>query len=474
MKDSQATTNRLHIIADGVLIIGAYMLAFPLRFYVLPNLNIMALAPGEKFYSFARYMRNLIPLVPGYLIIYNLCGLYKPKRGHKTFRTIGNLIEANLLGIFYFSFIIFVEKESDISRWFYITFGALNVLIGIIYRLISAGVFSVMRKHGKNIRRVVLVGYSPSAISYLDRIEANSDWGYRVVGILDDSRGGSVVRDKGCYPILGKTSDLEKVIEGNSLDEIIVTLNVEEYTKLRGIVKICEKSGLHTKFVPDYNNVVSSAPVIEDMNGLPVINIRNVPLSNIWNAGIKRVFDIVLGIVALAVFAIPMAIIAIIIKATSKGPVIFSQVRVGLHGKEFKMYKFRSMRVQDPDKEKKEWTKKGDSRVTAVGRIIRKTSLDELPQLFNVIGGSMSLVGPRPERPQFVEQFKEEIPRYMIKHQVRPGMSGWAQVNGFRGDTSINGRIDHDLFYIENWSLWFDIKILFLTVFKGFINKNAY
>lgn len=474
MKDSQSTTNRLHIIADGILIIGAYMLAFPLRFYVLPNLNIMALAPGEKFYSFARYVRNLIPLVPGYLIIYNLCGLYKPKRGHKTFKTIGSLIEANLLGIFYFSFIIFVEKESDISRWFYITFGILNVIIGVIYRLTSAGIFSAMRKRGRNIRNVLLVGFSPSAEGYLDRIESNQDWGYRVAGIIDDYRGGSIIRSKGCYPILGKLSDLEHVISSTNLDEIIVTLNVEEYTKLRSIVKICEKSGLHTKFVPDYNNVVSSVPVIEDMNGLPVINIRNVPLSNMWNAAIKRVFDILLGTLALLVFAIPMAIIAILIKATSKGPVIFSQIRVGLHGEEFKMYKFRSMCVQNPDKEKTQWTTKNDSRVTGIGKIIRKTSLDELPQLFNVIGGSMSLVGPRPERPQFVEQFKEEIPRYMIKHQVRPGMSGWAQINGFRGDTSINGRIDHDLFYIENWSLWLDIKILFLTVFKGFINKNAY
>ena len=184
--------------------------------------------------------------------------------------------------------------------------------------------------------------------------------------------------------------------------------------------------------------------------------------------------DVLLGMIALLVFAIPMGVIALLIKCTSKGPVIFSQVRVGLSGKEFKMYKFRSMRVQDEESEKKEWTTKSDKRVTGIGRIIRKTSLDELPQLFNVLKGDMSLVGPRPERPQFVEQFKEEIPRYMIKHQVRPGMTGWAQINGFRGDTSIRGRIDHDLFYIENWSVWFDLKILFLTIFKGFINKNAY
>ena len=169
-----------------------------------------------------------------------------------------------------------------------------------------------------------------------------------------------------------------------------------------------------------------------------------------------------------------MLVTAILIKATSPGPVIFCQERVGLHNKPFKMYKFRSMAVQSAAKEKSQWTTPGDPRVTPIGRFIRKTSIDELPQLFNVLKGDMSLVGPRPERPFFVEKFKEEIPRYMIKHQVRPGMTGWAQVNGYRGDTSITKRIEHDLYYIENWTLGFDFKIMFLTVFKGFINKNAY
>ena len=184
--------------------------------------------------------------------------------------------------------------------------------------------------------------------------------------------------------------------------------------------------------------------------------------------------DLCGGALALLIAAIPMLIVAIVIKATSKGPLIYSQVRIGLHNREFKMYKFRSMKVQEENAEKKAWTVKDDPRVTPIGKFIRKTSIDELPQLFNVLKGDMSLVGPRPERPFFVEQFKEEIPRYMIKHQVRPGMTGWAQVNGYRGDTSIPKRIEHDLYYIENWTVGLDIKILFLTVFKGFINPNAY
>ena len=188
----------------------------------------------------------------------------------------------------------------------------------------------------------------------------------------------------------------------------------------------------------------------------------------------KRGVDIFGAFVAIILFSPVMAATAIMIKKTSPGPLIFSQERVGLQNKPFKMYKFRSMIVQDEKKEKKGWTTKDDPRVTTVGRFIRKTSIDELPQLFNVLRGDMSLVGPRPERPQFVEKFKEEIPRYMIKHQVRPGLTGWAQVNGYRGDTSIKKRIEHDLYYIENWTMGLDIKILFLTFFKGFVNKNAY
>ena len=237
---------------------------------------------------------------------------------------------------------------------------------------------------------------------------------------------------------------------------------------------MCEKSGVHTKFIPDYNNIIPTKPYTEDLVGLPVINIRRVPLSNMLNAFVKRAMDIFGALVALTLFSPVMLIITVIIKVTSPGPLIFKQERIGLQNKPFYMYKFRSMVVQDASKEKAGWTVKNDPRVTPVGKFIRKTSIDELPQLFNILKGDMSLIGPRPERPQFVDKFKEEIPRYMIKHQVRPGLTGWAQVNGLRGDTSIQKRIEYDLYYIENWTLGFDIKILFLTFFKGFINKNAY
>ena len=291
-------------------------------------------------------------------------------------------------------------------------------------------------------------------------------------GILDDNIARGTVY-KG-VKVIGSTGNLEYILPENKLDEIAITLGLEEYYKLNKIVAECEKSGVHTKFIPDYGNIIPTRPYTEDLLGLPVINIRYVPLSNTFNALIKRLTDIIGAVICIIIFSPVMLVSAILVKTTSKGPLIFKQERVGLHNKPFQMYKFRTMYVQTEEEERKGWTQKNDPRVTSVGRFLRKTSLDEFPQLFNVLKGDMSLVGPRPERPQYVEKFREEIPRYMIKHQVRPGMTGWAQVNGYRGDTSIRKRIEHDLYYIENWTLGLDIKILFLTVFKGFINKNAY
>jgi len=329
-----------------------------------------------------------------------------------------------------------------------------------------------MRAKGRNLKHIVLVGYSRAAEGYIDRILANPQWGYVVRGILDNNveRGTEYKGIK----VLGRIENLEIILPENKLDEIAITLGIKEYDNLEEIVNMCEKSGVHTKFIPDYNHIIPTKPYTEDLLGLPVINIRYVPLSNTFNAIVKRAVDIFGALFAIILFSPVMVITAILIKLTSKGPLIYKQERVGLHNKPFKMYKFRSMEVQDKADEKKAWTTKNDPRVTPIGKFIRKTSIDELPQLFNVLTGKMSLVGPRPERPFFVEKFKEEIPRYMVKHQVRPGLTGWAQINGYRGDTSIRKRIECDLYYIENWTLGLDFKIIFLTFFKGFINKNAY
>lgn len=385
---------------------------------------------------------------------------------------IGNFIRANVIAIISFPLLLYLLKEGDISRSFMAIFFFTNIFFGVTFRFYLRKILYFFRKKGYNQKHMLLVGYSAVMEQYIKRILANPGWGYTIYGILDDHTpiGTRFIG----IEVIGKTDELPDLLGTHKFDEIAVTLKLSDYDNLEKIVAVCEKNGTHTQFVPDYHNVIPTTAHTEDVEGLPVINIRNVPLASPFNRMVKRLIDLIGGIVMLIVFAIPMLITAIAVKVSSPGPLIFKQVRVGLHNKEFNMYKFRSMRVEDPKKEKKEWTTKGDPRVTKVGRFIRKTSIDELPQVFNVLKGDMSLVGPRPERPYFVEKFQEEIPRYNIKHQVRPGITGWAQVNGYRGDTSIKKRIEYDIYYIEHWTVGFDFKILFLTFFKGFVNKNAY
>ena len=347
-----------------------------------------------------------------------------------------------------------------------------NTLALTLERFAIRYLLSDLRKRGFNQKHIILVGFSDVSDQFIDACRRNPDWGYHIYGIVDDL-ASTGVEYKG-IKVIGKIADLGKLLATNQFDEIAITLPLAAYEKLAGIVAVCEKSGVHTKFIPDYSNIIHSKPATEDMDGLPVINIRNVPLTDPVKAMAKRTVDMIGALVGIILFSPIMLVVAILIKLSGPGPIIFKQERVGLHNKPFMMYKFRSMVQQAPEAEKKGWTTPHDPRVTKVGRFIRKTSIDEVPQFFNVLKGDMSLVGPRPERTQFVEMFKEEIPRYMIKHQVRPGMTGWAQVNGLRGDTSIHERVKYDIWYIENWTMGLDIRILFMTVFKGFVNKNAY
>lgn len=475
IKQNQTYLNRLHVVMDAICIYLAGYVAYYIRF----KLNIHGFWLNKEIFEYNRYYKEFYqyqqPLITSLiflLLLYSFFGLYTPKRYQRGSKELVNLMKANLIGLGVSAFVITVFQIQNFPRSLYLLFYFFNFFFGVFSRYLIRKVLKVNRKKGRNIKHTVFIGFSTSAAAYIDRIKANPQWGLKVHGIFDD-----LVSDNFEYrgiKKIGTLKDLAAYLEKSSLDEVAITLNLNEYHKLEQIVAICEKSGVHTKFVPDYYNFISTNPYTEDLDGLPVINIRNVPLTNTVNRMIKRLIDIIGSIVALILFSPIMLVVAILVKKSSPGPIFFAQERIGLGNKPFKMYKFRSMGVQDPKKEAKEWTTKNDARVTPVGRIIRKTSLDELPQFWNVLKGDMSLIGPRPERPLFVEKFKEEIPRYMIKHQVRPGITGWAQVNGFRGDTSIRSRIEHDLYYIENWSLGLDIKILFLTFFKGFVNKNAY
>ena len=470
IKDNQRFLNNLHVLLDVLIICASYALAWLLTI-VAPIFPV-----GHGVLPPQVYFAALIPIVPAYLLLYWAFHLYEPKRTHSKRAELWHICQACAVGLMLLTSILFAFRRSgyfgNFSTRMLVAFSIIDITLTTIERFGIRYILSRLRRKGFNQKHVMLVGFSDASDQFIDACRRNPDWGYHIYGIVDDiaevGEGYKGVR------VVGRISELEHILAQNTIDEIAITLPLAAYAKLDGIVHVCEKSGVHTKFIPDYNNIIHSKPVTEDMDGLPVINIRNVPLTDPVKATAKRAVDICGALVGIILFSPIMLVVATLIKLTSPGPIIFKQERVGLHNKPFMMYKFRSMVQQTEADEKKGWTVPGDPRVTRVGRFIRKTSIDEFPQFFNVLAGQMSLIGPRPERTQFVEMFKEEIPRYMIKHQVRPGMTGWAQVNGLRGDTSIYERVKYDIWYIENWTMSLDVKILFLTIFKGFVNKNAY
>lgn len=488
IKENQKYLNRFLVVMDAVSIAAALILAWYIRF----KSGILN-APGEGGYlSFREYLKPVICIIPIYLFIYNVFNLYTPYRFKSIYEEFINILKANVTGILIFILVLFMFKEMDYSRYLLFIFNGIAIFFTTIERILIRIFLRQLRKKGYNMKHVIIVGYSALTLELLKRLKKNKQWGYNVVAILDDGKADYKEDEK--YIITSEykrafeevaasihsaeklqgINKLEGYLNNQAVDEVFITLPVEQYGKLAYVIKICEKTGVRTQIIPDYYRYIPSKPYVEEVDGLPIINIRYIPLDNLANKIIKRLFDITVSLTSIILFSPIIIATAIITKITSPGPIIFKQERVGLNKKVFTMYKFRSMHLQKDEEEKVQWTTENDPRKTKFGSFIRKTSIDELPQLFNVLKGDMSLVGPRPERPFFVDKFKEEIPKYMVKHQVRPGITGWAQVNGWRGNTSIEKRIECDIYYIENWNFWLDIKIMFLTVFKGFINRNAY
>lgn len=460
----------LHVLLDGLLVAAAYVLAWYFRFEWL----FARLYPpvGEALPQ-ETYFRALYFLIPSYLILYFLNSLYTPKRATRFRYEFANLIRANVTGLIGFLVILYIVHQTHFSRLMIGIFFVLNIFLSTVMRLSLRKVLRTVRSRGVNLKHVLLIGYSRAAEGYIARIDENPQWGYVVNGVLDD-RVPVGTKYRGVR-VIDRIEKLQHYLDNNRYDEITITIPLDSYDRLEEMVAVCEKSGVHTKFIPDYTSLFPSNPYTEDILGLPVINIRHQPLSSYPARALKRLTDIIGSLIAIILFSVVMIVAAIAVRVGGgKGPVIFKQERVGRGGKLFQMYKFRTMELQDDREEKRGWTTPGDPRVTKVGRFLRKTSIDEMPQFFNVLLGDMSLVGPRPERPQFVEKFKEQIPRYMVKHQVRPGITGWAQINGYRGDTSIRKRIEYDLYYIENWTYWFDLRILFGTIGHVLSHKNAY
>ncbi|MBD7910213.1 undecaprenyl-phosphate glucose phosphotransferase [Clostridium cibarium] len=464
IKQNQKLVNNAMVLIDALVII----ISFLFTWYIRIHSGILEVEGGVR--PFKDYLIPVLIMIPIYLIIYNARRLYNTERVVFLSKEIVNIIISNILGILVFTGLFFFTKQIDYSRSVLIIFLVVCTIFTTLERVFIRVLMRRIRKSGYNTKYTVFVGFSDGTKKFNKLIRDNKHWGYNVLGIFEDFEV-----DYKDVEYLGELSELDNYLsENRDVDEIIITLEMKDYDKLKKIIATCEKLGVRAQIIPSYYKYLPAKPYVEEIGGVPLINMRYIPLDNILNKAIKRAIDIIGSSIALIIFSPIMLIVAILVKTTSKGPLVFKQERVGLNRKPFVMYKFRSMREQDPEEEKQDWTVKNDPRKTKIGTFIRKTSIDELPQFFNVLKGDMSLIGPRPERPFYVEKFKDEIPKYMVKHQVRPGITGWAQVNGWRGDTSIEKRIECDIYYIENWSLTLDIKIVFLTVFKGFINTNAY
>ena len=431
---------------DAGIIGAAYFFSWYLRFKSGVFVQDAGVLPAKTYFS------ALFLIIPGYLLLYSIFQLYMPRRVKSYRKELMDIIRANGIGFMIFILVLYFIKQEHFSRQMLCIFFFINISLEFASRYLIRTILWKMRKQGLNQKHILMIGESQMAEQYMDRLRENPKWGYQVFAHLKDEE------------------KLERILEGNELDEVVIALRAEDYGKLERIVDVCEKAGVHTKMIPDFGNVISTRPYIEDVQGIPVIHVRRVPPNIMRNRAAKRAVDLIGATVAIILFSPVMLLTVLVVALTEEGSVIYRQERVGLHNQVFYMYKFRSMIMQDEEKEKAEWSTRNDPRITPVGKLIRRTSIDELPQLFNVLKGEMSLVGPRPERPQFVQKFRDEIPRYMVKHQVRPGMTGWAQINGYRGDTSIEKRIEYDLYYIENWTMVFDMKILILTIFKGFFD----
>lgn len=431
---------------DAGIIGAAYFFSWYLRFKSGVFVQDAGVLPAKTYFS------ALFLIIPGYLLLYSIFQLYMPRRVKSYRKELMDIIRANGIGFMIFILVLYFIKQEHFSRQMLCIFFFINISLEFASRYLIRTILWKMRKQGLNQKHILMIGESQMAEQYMDRLRENPKWGYQVFAHLKDEE------------------KLERILEGNELDEVVIALRAEDYGKLERIVDVCEKAGVHTKMIPDFGNVISTRPYIEDVQGIPVIHVRRVPLNIMRNRAAKRAVDLIGATVAIILFSPVMLLTVLVFALTEEGSVIYRQERVGLHNQVFYMYKFRSMIMQDEEKEKAEWSTRNDPRITPVGKLIRRTSIDELPQLFNVLKGEMSLVGPRPERPQFVQKFRDEIPRYMVKHQVRPGMTGWAQINGYRGNTSIEKRIEYDLYYIENWTMVFDMKILILTIFKGFFD----
>jgi Undecaprenyl-phosphate glucose phosphotransferase len=441
-------------VADLFVISGAWLGAYLLRFNT-------GLAAPLGVPPAIEYVYPLAVILPLYLGLFQSHGLYEARRMDSALGEASAVIRATAMGVMVLAAITFFVRSYSYSR-LVIAFFAVLAPVGLIglRSTIRFGLRQV-RRRGFNLRFVLVVGSGPLARSVVDRIHGRPDAGLRLLGVVADGAIGDSV---GGAAVIGRTGDLKSILHGHRVDQVIIALSRHEHVLFEKVVAELADEIVNVKIVPDLLHGASLRSSVESLDGIPVIGFQETGLFG-WAALAKRSFDLTAAAGALVVLAPVLGLIALAIRANSGAPILYRQSRMGHDGHVFQMLKFRSMR-RDAEAEGPGWTRPRDPRRTRLGRWLRKRNLDELPQLINVIRGEMSLVGPRPERPAYIEDFRREVPGYMLRHKVRAGMTGWAQVHGWRGDTSIHERVEHDLYYIQQWSFWLDLRILFMTLFR--------
>jgi Undecaprenyl-phosphate glucose phosphotransferase len=467
-----------YVMSDAVLGVTAFGLAYLVRFSSGLIPVVKGYPPFAQYVSVLPFIAVLVPLA------YQFQGLYRLRRGRSRvddfFTVFIGSIVAVVLGVictlYFQAYYVSPELKDrgayEVSRLVWGLFLAFNVLLTFGSREFVREVLERRWKAGVGTKRILIAGAGDLGRIVAEKILQHRELGYQVVGFVDDRAGGDHLGYRG-LPLLGTLADASEIVQQERIDHLYIALPLEEHVKMLDLIESTSREMVDVKVVPDLVQFLALRARLEDLDGVPIINIHDVPLQGI-NAVIKRAIDIAISAVSLVLLSIPGLIISAIIKMTSPGAVFYQQERMGLDGRPFTVYKFRSMRDDAEDTSGPVWARDDDPRCTPVGRFLRKTDFDELPQIWNVFRGDMSIVGPRPERPFFVDQFKHRFPQYMLRHKVKAGITGWAQVNGWRGNTSLEKRIEFDLYYIENWSVSLDLKIMWMTLFRSILQKQAY
>ena len=454
----QVFLNRLLFVGDGAITMLALWIAWQIKF----KSGLLSYGGHQTFQT---YVPIMLFGLAAFWLANTMSGLYRPMRMRTLWSQVYAVAKATIFGMLLFMSALYFAKFVAFSREVLAIFAVLYVVLVLAERLVMRSTLRILRSRGLNQKFILLVGMNGAVGSFVEELEYHPWFGYRILGYVGETAQVAI-------PNLGSLQDLETILHQHLVDHVVIALSRTEMGDMTRITSICESLGVQSLILPDFLDILPAKPRFENFGDMPLIDTRYVPLDDAINAALKRAFDIVVSVLVLTILSPVYLVLAILIRFSSRGPIFFTQHRVGRNRRMFKMYKFRTMMAAS--EAAPGWTIADDPRKTRIGSVLRRYSLDELPQFWNVLIGDMSIIGPRPEQPEFVEEFRGQIPKYMVKHRVRPGITGWAQVNGWRGDTSIVERIRFDIDYIEHWSLGMDLRILLKTMHVGLIHPNAY